>query len=186
MATNARAEQWEDRRVELRAEAERYCSLVERAESFERENVALALASALSDVLAAAARLPHVQPSEADLPGRPTFEDWERCFSALQRVLGDWNEYWSTLAAFVEYGPLDEADHEHAVAKGLVDDLADVWQDLKHGLVALDLGAGENDVTWEWRFGFYQHWGRHATEALRVLHARLAEAGGWLMSWPPS
>jgi hypothetical protein len=58
------------------------------------------------------------------------------------------------------------------------DDLADIWLDLKHGLLALDDGAPPDDVTWEWRFGFYAHWGRHATEALRALHARLAERGG--------
>jgi hypothetical protein len=67
---------------------------------------------------------------------------------------------------------------EAAVPLPLSDDLADIWLDLKHGLLALDDRARPEDVTWEWRFGFYAHWGRHATEALRALHARLAERGG--------
>ena len=28
------------------------------------------------------------------------------------------------------------------------------------------------------RFGFWTHWGRHTVEALRIIHARLAEFGG--------
>jgi hypothetical protein len=67
---------------------------------------------------------------------------------------------------------------QEAVMLSLGDDLVDICRDLKRGLLALDAGALGEDVTWEWRFGFYTHWGRHATEALRVLHARLADSGG--------
>jgi hypothetical protein len=70
----------------------------------------------------------------------------------------------------------DQADE--AVMLPLADDLADIHRDLTHGLRALADGAAHEDVVWEWRFGFYSHWGRHATEALRVLHARLAAQGG--------
>jgi hypothetical protein len=69
-------------------------------------------------------------------------------------------------------------DAGDAVFIPLADDLADIWADLKQGLLALDAGAPPEDVTWEWRLLFYAHWGRHATVALRALHARLAERGG--------
>ncbi len=33
-------------------------------------------------------------------------------------------------------------------------------------------------VIWDWRFGFYSHWGDHATSALRTIHALLHETLG--------
>ena len=55
-------------------------------------------------------------------------------------------------------GPRGFGDWEmEAVLLPLANDLADVWLDVKHGLVALDAGARETDVIWEWRFGFYWH-----------------------------
>jgi hypothetical protein len=155
----------------MRLEAERYCSLIDGAASFERETFVAELAASLAALLSAAAQLPDVNPTDADLPGRPSQEEWSERFAAVRRTLGEWDGYRTTLAP---YGK----EAEDAVLLALADDLADIWRDLKQGLRALDDGAPPDDVTWEWRFGFYTHWGRHATEALRALHARLAERGG--------
>jgi hypothetical protein len=157
--------------VELRHEAERYCTLIERAASFGREEFVAELAAALADLLSAAPRLPDVTPTDTDLPDRPSQEQWGKRFTEVQDSLGEWESYWTTLAPYGE-------DAEDAVMLPLGDDLVDIWLDLKQGLLALEDGATPEDVVWEWRFGFYSHWGRHATEALRALHARLAEQGG--------
>jgi len=57
----------------------------------------------------------------------------------------------------------------------LLDDLSDIWWDLKPGLYALDNGSEEQaaDVFWDWKESFRTHWGRHAIDALRALHAHL-------------
>lgn len=157
--------------MEMRVEAERYCSLIERAASFEQEEFAAELAASLAGLLAAAARLPDVTPTDTDLPNRPSQEQWSERFAEVQKALGGWEAYWTTLAPYGE-------EAEDSVMLPLGDDLADIWRDLKQGLLALEDGASLKDVVWEWRFGFYSHWGRHATEALRALHARLAEQGG--------
>jgi hypothetical protein len=157
--------------VEMRDEAERYCSLIERAETFEREAFAAALAESLAGLLSAASQLPAVSPTEVDLPEGPPEEEWSERFAAVQRVLGEWEGYWTTTAT-------DGDGADEAVMLPLGDDLADIWRALKRGLLALADGAPPDDVAWEWRFGFYTHWGRHATEALRALHARLADDGG--------
>ena len=128
------------------------------------------LAESLAGLLTAASKLPDVSPSEVDLPDGPSQEQWSERFAALQRALGEWEGYWTTMAAHGE-------DAEQVVMLSLGDDLADIWRDLKQGLLALDAGAPPDDVIWEWRFGFYAHWGRHATEALRALHARVADNG---------
>jgi uncharacterized protein DUF5063 len=98
-------------------------------------------------------------------------EQWSERVAAVQQKLGDRGDHWTTLAT-----------HGDGAAEPpylpLADDLADIWLDLKRGLLALEGGAPASDVTWEWRFGFYTHWGRHATEALRAVHARLADDRG--------
>ncbi|WP_425463863.1 DUF5063 domain-containing protein [Nocardioides aurantiacus] len=43
--------------------------------------------------------------------------------------------------------------------------------DLRGGLQILASGAPMADVVWEWRFTFKSHWGVHAIEAIRALHA---------------
>lgn len=155
----------------MRDEAERYCSLIERADAFTRDAFVAALAESLAGLLAAAAELPDVSPTKLDLAHRPRQGQWSEHFAAVQRVLGEWDGYWTTTAT---HG--DNAQEPAMLPLG--DDLADIWRDLKQGLLALEAGAPTADVVWEWRFGFYAHWGRHATEALRALHARLADSGG--------
>jgi len=153
--------------MQMRDEAERYCSLIERADSFCRD----AFVATLAGLMAAASQLPEVSPTDEDLPDLLSQDEVRERFAAVQRVLGEWESYWTTMATHGE-------EAEHLVMLPLGDDLADIWSDLKRGLLALEAGAPPADVTWEWRSGFYTHWGRHATEALRALHARLADSGG--------
>lgn len=154
----------------MREEAERYCSLIERADTHTREQFAVMLAESLAGLLSAASQLPLVLPTDVDMPDGPPREQWAQRFAAVDRVLGEWSGYWTT-------APLGH-DAEEPMMLPLGDDLTAIWSDLKRGLFALEGGAQPDDVTWEWRFAFYTHWGRHATEALRAIHARLADNGG--------
>lgn len=52
------------------------------------------------------------------------------------------------------------------VAGSLADDVADIYRDLKSGLAA----TNDAEATWQWRFGFDTHWGRHAAHALYALY----------------
>ena len=70
--------------------------------------------------------------------------------------------------------PYDEANHE-PVRMSLADDLADIYRDVKNGLLAEQAvaAARPNDVLWTWRFDFESHWATHAADALRALQAAL-------------
>jgi hypothetical protein len=58
---------------------------------------------------------------------------------------------------------------EEPVTGDVCDDLADIYRDLKVGLIYWDKSQQQNAVFhWKTSFGF--HWGRHATSALRALH----------------
>jgi hypothetical protein len=54
----------------------------------------------------------------------------------------------------------------------LADDLADIWRDLKGGLLLFDAGQA-GAAACAWREGFAIHWGRHAASALFVLQCWL-------------
>jgi Domain of unknown function (DUF5063) len=153
------------------AMAEDYCALIESAESTDRSLLLGELASSLSSLYAAALELPNVQTRTDELLSEGlTHEQWEALYDQLEALFGDY-------AAYRTAGPLPEEEaqlYESTVS----DDLADIYRDLKGGLLALSAGAPRNEVLWEWRFGFWTHWGSHTVEALRVIHARLAERGG--------
>ena len=65
-------------------------------------------------------------------------------------------------------------DDPELLTGSLADDLTGVYLDLKSGLDQLRSGVPNRDVIWEWRFTFWSHWGEHAVNALRIIHARLA------------
>jgi hypothetical protein len=58
----------------------------------------------------------------------------------------------------------------------LADDLADIWRDLKEGLILWEAGH-MNAAVFEWRENFTIHWGRHAASALYTLHCWAQEFG---------
>jgi hypothetical protein len=51
----------------------------------------------------------------------------------------------------------------------LMDDLGDIYHDVKRGLLHFDAGHIEQAI-WFWQFHFRHHWGRHLVGALRALH----------------
>ncbi|HWG64307.1 MAG TPA: DUF5063 domain-containing protein [Streptosporangiaceae bacterium] len=57
----------------------------------------------------------------------------------------------------------------------LSDDLATVAADLIHGLQHYEAGRAL-EALWWWQYSYVNHWGTHATAALRALHAVLAHA----------
>jgi hypothetical protein len=67
---------------------------------------------------------------------------------------------------------------EEAVCGDITDDLGDIYIDVKEGLLAYPLS--EQSAVWHWRTTFGFHWGRHATSALRALHAYDPESAGEL------
>ena len=55
----------------------------------------------------------------------------------------------------------------------IADDIIDIYRDVVTGLRAYHAG-NKLGALWEWAFGFQHHWGTHATDAMRAIHAWLA------------
>ena len=64
----------------------------------------------------------------------------------------------------------DPFENKEPVCSDLYDDIRDIAKDLLDGMEEYDAGRPENAV-FEWRFGLNNHWGSHAVDAIRALHA---------------
>jgi hypothetical protein len=85
----------------------------------------------------------------------------------LKEKLGEWDQYNQV------FDPTQDADAVHG---SLADDLADIYRDLKEGLVLKETKLRQpEDLIWEWRFAFHSHWGKHAMDALLTIHFRLQQ-----------
>ncbi len=105
--------------------------------------------------------------TSSDVSPGPSDAAWHARDRAIGAVLADWDGYWTVLE------PL--ADDQDEPAYGSVSGgVADIWRDLQEGLMELE-ADGELDAIWTWRFSFWTHWARHATEALLVLRLALAD-----------
>jgi hypothetical protein len=155
-----------DAQQSFHARARRYCELLE-ALGRDEPTDARQLASALGELYAAATQLPHRSPADvATEPAAPP--DSTAVRHALQAVFGELDRYWTVF---------DPGHRDEPVEASLADDLADVYSDVKQGLMVLDETGDMDEATWHWRDSFWSHWGRHATEALRAMHNRTQESG---------
>jgi hypothetical protein len=76
-----------------------------------------------------------------------------------------YSEVWNPIAVPAEADP---------IVGDLADDLADIYLDVKRGLLHLEHDH-PFDAAFHWAFMFRVHWGRHATSALRALHCYLVD-----------
>lgn len=150
--------------IEFAEVAERYCSLVETYDGEDWDSFGLTMISLLAELIFKAHQLPDAEATDADLP-RVAESQWKAVFDNLSKTLKH-TYYWSV------FSPTELEDNQPSYGD-LADDLADIWRDLKPGLVALtncnDPEYWTNEAIWQWRFGLTAHWGNHAAEALSCL-----------------
>jgi hypothetical protein len=61
-------------------------------------------------------------------------------------------------------------EDKEAIYNELSDDLADIYRDIKYGLLLFDAGHF-SEAIWEWKFNFKIHWGRHLSSAQKVIYS---------------
>jgi hypothetical protein len=137
--------------------------LIEAARPRSRRKRQHALLRELITLYGLALDLPKVR-AKGSAPGVVTHEEWWELFERLRDEFGDEDLYW------LVFEPHSPDDHE-ALCGSVADDVADIYRNLKDGLVNLANGTDEAAVFWEWRFLFHCHWGRHAVNAISALHS---------------
>lgn len=149
--------------------ADRFCSIVDSAPSLDRNTFVSQVHRVLPKLIDEAIGLQDVEPTDnhegTNWAARQKMEEWNRLYSSLKEKLGEWDLYRQV------FDPTQDAEAIHG---SLADDLADIYRDLKEGVVLKETyRTWPQDLIWEWRLAFYSHWGKHAMDALLAIHFRL-------------
>ena len=144
-----------------------YCNLIERIGELDWLHTSHRLRVLIPGLMSAAIAMPDASPTDNEAHSTVTHEQWSDRFSAIGATLAERGNYWTTLEVV-------SCSEPEVVNLPIADDLADIWRDLRDGLNRLEAGGELSDIVWEWRFLFDVHWGAHAAEAIRALHAAAA------------
>jgi hypothetical protein len=145
--------------------AEEFCHFIENYNGHSRKQLVQELTVRLARLCEVGARLPLVEPATEGVDSTPQSvashtEEWAKLSGSLRRFFGELDGYWELF---------DPTEKEEPVFGSLATDIAEIYLDLKDALRLLKSGAALDDIHWEWRFDFREHWSRHATRALKVL-----------------
>jgi hypothetical protein len=146
-------------------QARRYCALLEDEGVRNSWIFAQECLRALLRLYDWALLLPNTEPTTDESLDRIAHLDWEavrkRVSERLQR-----DYYWQIFEPLAVEPP-------EPVAGSLSDDLADIWRELKVGLLAMDDTPHDknSNIVWHWRFSFESHWAQHAAGAIGALNA---------------
>ena len=114
----------------------------------------------LAAVYAAGLQLPAVDSHVAPDPPARSADKTSQLTKNLSAL--PFQFYWDVLE------PLSLDHHQELGCGDLQDDFLDICGDLEHGLWLFDNGHAMAAMT-HWR-QMFSHWGRHAVDAMRVLH----------------
>jgi hypothetical protein len=92
-------------------------------------------------------------------PDRPSDEEWQIIYKRFRGL---------PVGYYSECLDPTKVPCESQGAGDIADDLADIWQDLKGGLLLHDSGNADAAVV-HWHQTFALHWGHHAASALYIL-----------------
>ena len=152
------------------AVAKQFCDVVDIASSLDRAEFLVGIYPILPKLIDLAISMPDIEIDDSneetpDHGSRLGHKEWQSLFELLKEKLGDWDSYQ------LVFDPIQDND---VVGGSLADDIADIHRDLKEVLVDREsISVSPEDQIWEWRFSFRTHWGKHAIDALQVIHTLL-------------
>lgn len=104
-----------------------------------------------------------------DVPERISLDDYRRVKERIGAITQS-DYFWICWKPF-------QSPPEKPICASLSDGLADIWRDLKPGLLALeeDEDKWSAAVFWDWKFSFDTHWGDHAVDSIWAIHKLLRD-----------
>lgn len=146
--------------------AERFCFFLEQDSCLATTDFLVAVRSQLLQLYADASAMPWL-----DLQSNKEYEEklsvvaYQTLLSTVARQLGEARYYWHM------FDPTD-SDDTAPVCGDLLDDLGDIYKDLKYSLVVYHLGEVdcEENALWQLKFDFDAHWDAHCINALSAIH----------------
>jgi hypothetical protein len=160
--------------------AGRFCAIVDASASLDKNDFLLRIYRILPELVYEATCLPDLEFSEQTNQAgesrsretqpniRMNKEQWSTLYHSLKEKLGELDLYWQV------FNPMRDKE---AIRGSLTDDIADIYRDLKEGtLLNQTRQAPVEEIGFDWRFGFYSHWGKHAMDAMRTIHHILEDS----------
>lgn len=148
--------------------ASEMCSLIENHEHYVLDEFFLRAEQLLPLLYFRATRLPDLFGQvRAEPECQISHEQWKSVYDRLEAYFEVHNVYW----VVHDLNSIDEEKPE-ALQSYLSDDFADIWRDLKRGLMHWNDANGDirNGIICYWRFSFYGHWSDHVLDALRAVN----------------
>lgn len=139
--------------------AQEYCSWVEGDGNKDEEHL-FYVQVLLSKLYCWGVQLPECDPTDL-------LESNEKPDHDHKSVLSHFNEFPVQYYSMVFNAHI--VPSEEPVTGDVIDDLADIYKDLKDGLWYLSKGS-ELDAVFQWRFSFGIHWARHVLGAMYALY----------------
>lgn len=109
--------------------------------------------------------LPEVEASESDFKDQLKEEDFKKVLEQIANRCPF--QYYS-----IVLDPFNLNDSQKFGRADLVDDLGDIYRDLKRALLLYDSGHADDqlDALWEIKFSFDHHWSTHCIDAIKAIH----------------
>ena len=145
--------------------ARSYCSFIETNKTENPKEFLLSVQQYLLSLYSNVTKLPIID-SKYDSINQFDFYDTEnKDIISLINDRIDYPYYWHN------FDPTDEDEMEN-VGGDLVDDLENIYNDIKRALLLFDSDTIEakGNAIWQFKFDFDQHWGNHCADSLYAIH----------------
>jgi hypothetical protein len=145
--------------------ARNFCSLIEATQTVRPKEFLLAIQEQLLSLYSHGRNIPKVDLEEdSDIEVEIAVTDYRNITS----LIGDkipFQYYWHV------FDPIDDMDTD-PVCGDLIDDLSDIYKDLKNSLFLFDSRniKVKGEAIWKFKFDFDSHWSNHCANAINVIH----------------
>lgn len=157
---------------ELVAAIEIYCNIIETAEKNEPRALIPIIHRSLLDLYNVFIDLPDIElKSDTHFDHRITENEYIQIRKKLYGVIGKYDVYYQTFDPIYPDSFLKSSSPEGVSQGSMVDDLSDIYRDLKNTILVYRLGTPEaQEISLvELQISFL-HWGNHLMDVLRPLH----------------
>lgn len=91
--------------------------------------------------------------------------EFKKVVDTIANKIGERRFYWHI------FDPTDKNDKE-PVCGDLVDDIGDIYKDIKYSILIFNLNQPEckENAVWQFKFDFESHWADHCINALNAIH----------------
>lgn len=141
-----------------------FCGLLETINS----NVLVELQKSLLELYSNGLNLQTIDlDSNVDFKEKLDDKEFEIIKNRTSELLGENQCYWTI------FDPTENVfGNESPVMGDLLDDVMDIYKDIKYQLMIFDLNTEESieNAMWGMKFDFWHHWSNHAIDAIRTIH----------------